>query len=224
MDQEWKIAKSGALCCACDTPFNVIGGEPPPRSYYSVLLQKPDGLVRQDFCLDCFKNKRPANVYYFWKAMPPSEDTAARRQPVVDVEYVLEFFKRLEGDAAPQRIAFRYILALMLSRKKLLIPEGKDGSENGMEIHVFREKRGGASHRVFAPELNQDEIAAVSDELGALLGLPSKQPACDTGIAVLPVQEEGIGGQTSMVSVDTSATVGTAENRTDTESIRRTAK
>jgi hypothetical protein len=218
VDQEWKIAKPGAACSLCNAPFvsAVPENEQPPVNYYSVLLQKPEGLVRQDFCLNCFKDKRPADVYYFWKAVPPSRDpAAARKQPVVDVEYVLEFFKRLEGDPTPQRIAFRYILALMLTRKKLLIAEGKGGSENGMDVQLFREKRGSQSHRVLSPELNQDEITAVSAELGELLGLTPKQPA-PTGNAT------ATGGTAAAPSGDNSATVSTAGSDGDAESIRRT--
>jgi hypothetical protein len=227
VEQEWKIAKPSASCSACGASFAAPEGEAaPPPQYFSALLQKPEGLQRQDFCQTCFKDKRPADVYYFWKAVPPSQDNTARRAPVVDVEYVLDFFKRLDGDPSPQRVAFRYILALMLSRKKLLIPEGKGGSENGMEVQLFREKRGGETHRVLAPELNQDEIAAVSAELGVLLGLTPKQAAGPEKPEKTDKTEktEEVGGGTSAESGESTTAVETAGSGTDAESNRRTAQ
>ena len=222
MEQEWKIAKPSASCSACGATFAAPEGEAAPN-YFSALLQKPEGLQRQDFCQNCFKDKRPADVYYFWKAVPPSPENIARRAPVVDVEYVLDFFKRLDGDPSPQRIAFRYILALMLSRKKLLVAEGKGGSENGMDVQLFREKRGGGTHRVLAPELNQDEIAAVSAELGALLGLTPKQ-AAGPEKTDKTANTEVVGGGTSAESGESTAAVETAGSGTDAESNRRTAQ
>ena len=184
MDHEWKIGKSSPTCCQCNEAFAIPDagsdssgneGQQSDRSYFSALFTTSDGLIRKDFCAKCFSGNRPADVYYFWKTTISTGDTGARRPAPVDVEYVLEFFKRLEGDGAQQRIAFRYILALMLTRKKVLIAEGKSRDAQGAEVQVFREKRGGLTHRVLAPELQADEIAAVTGELGVLLGL--KAPA-----------------------------------------------
>lgn len=170
-ENEWKIAKSGGACslCAAALGAHAAGGAQP---YFSALFQRPEGLVRQDFCTSCFQAKRPADVYYFWKAAPQSPDAEVKkRAPVVDVDFVLDFFKRLEGDNAPQRVAFRYILALMLTRKKLLVFEQKKKDAEGRDVQLYREKRGGVSHQVIEPSLTEEEITNVSAELGTLLGL-----------------------------------------------------
>ena len=166
-ETDWKITKRSATCCACRV---TLDGE---RPYFSVLLQKPEGLARLDYCAGCFEAQRPREVYYFWKAANPlaGEDGAKRRPVVVDTEYVLEFFKRLEGEQNAQRLAFRFILALMLARKKMLVFEEKKRDGEGREVQIFREKRGGLAHRVYEPVLSETEIAALSAELGQLLGL-----------------------------------------------------
>ena len=220
LDHEWKIAKPGAACCSCQRPFVApaeVGDEAPPvtDSYFSALFSAANGLARKDFCADCFREKRPADVYYFWKTAIAAGDAAAARKPApVDVEYVLEFFKRLEGDGAPQRIAFRYILALMLTRKKVLAADGKSRDGAGIELQVFREKRGGLSHRVYAPELQADEIAVVTDELGALLGL---KPAVRTPQPVLLPFEEGTGtGAAPEIAAATATGAPVGNTETDT--------
>jgi len=180
-ENEWKIAKAGGACslCAAALGANAPGGAQP---YFSALFQKPEGLVRQDFCTACFQGKRPADVYYFWKAAPQSPDAdAKKRAPVVDIDFVLDFFKRLEGDNAPQRVAFRYILALMLTRKKLLVFEQKKKDAEGRDVQLYREKRGGVSHQVVEPSLTEEEITNVSAELGTLLGLTPAPAAAAAG-------------------------------------------
>jgi hypothetical protein len=172
-DNEWKIAKPAGTCCQCSGALTVVGA-----TYFSALLQSPEGLQRRDYCADCFQKNRPADVYYFWKTTHrDEEDKSKRRQPVVDVDFVLDFFKRLEGEPGagqpeiPQRLAFRYILALMLTRKKILLLDGKKKDASGRDVLVYKEKRGDGVHDVVEPTLSADEISAVSSELGALLGL-----------------------------------------------------
>src|SRR5262245_18682957 len=98
----------------------------PEQAYYSLLILSDGagekGLVRSDICANCFRDKRPENVYYFWKTALPQPDAVPKkaRTAVVDTDHVFEFFKRLEGETTGQKVAFRYILALILSRKKLL--------------------------------------------------------------------------------------------------------
>lgn len=197
---EWKIAKSEAACCLCAAQFA------PGQAYYSVLVQQTEALQRQDYCASCFQAQRPENVYYFWRATqadPEAGEKKARSPgPLVDAEYVLDFFKRLEepganagaNGAESQRLAFRYILALMLARKKTLVFEGKSRDRAGQEVHLFRERRGGQEHRVVEPPLSAEEVAAVSAELGALLGLkppPAPAAAAEAG------QPSGGAGQTT---------------------------
>jgi len=183
-EHEWKIAKPGAQCTACSAGLNVVG-----KVYFSALIQTPEGLQRRDFCEECFQKNRPDDVYYFWKTIHRDEEEKnKRRQPVVDVDFVLDFFKRLgtesgepgEGQPAiPQRLPFRYILALMLTRKKVLVQDERRQNAAGQDVQVFREKRGGAVHEVVEPNLSPEEISAVSAELGVLLGLkaPEDKPA-----------------------------------------------
>lgn len=183
---EWRIAKLGQACCQCGAAFA------PGQAYVSALFQEAASFSRQDYCAGCFQSRRPENVFYFWKATRPEPEANARkerrRQPAVDVEYVLEFFKRLESappgaepeGGAAQRLAFRYVLALMLARKKVLVLQGRNADAGGREVHTFAERHGGQTHLVPEPALSPEQMTAVSAELGTLLGLAppaARQPA-----------------------------------------------
>ncbi len=174
-EHEWKISKPAPQCQICSAAFVTDG------TYYSALLQSPEGLRRADYCDSCFQSKRPADVFYYWKTTPKVGNGVKKPRPAIDMDNVLEFFKRLEGDASPQRIAFRYILALMLSRKKVLAAGEKKKDDQGRVVQNYREKNTGAEtviHAVVEPELSEDEIQGLSSELGVLLGIaPTAEPA-----------------------------------------------
>ncbi|HLX61060.1 MAG TPA: hypothetical protein VKX17_07235 [Planctomycetota bacterium] len=173
LEDEWKISKSGGQCSGCGSAFDV------EQPVFSALFQEQDQLLRKDFCAECFQNRRPENVFYFWKTTAGSrsegQPAGSRRSgaPAFDLENVLEFFKRLDGESGAQKIAFRYILALMLARKKMLVAGDKKSAE-GQRVQFYREKGGGAEHAVVEPDLSADEIQGLSAELGGLLGLGEK--------------------------------------------------
>lgn len=82
--------------------------------------------TRRDYCVKCFREKPPAEVFSYWRTTvpDPEEEANGRRRPRVDVEDVFDFFRRLEGEREPQRAAFRFVLALMLTQKRVLKLEG----------------------------------------------------------------------------------------------------
>src|SRR5579862_6650616 len=142
-EHEWQIAKASPCCQNCAKAFEA------GQAYFSILLQAGSALSRQDFCTACFEQHRPADIYYFWKtAVPDADAEETRRKPALDPELVLDFLRKLEGDSAPQRAAFRYILALMLARKKVLIANGRKTDTAGATVLLFREKGGGPEHEI----------------------------------------------------------------------------
>lgn len=167
---DWRIAKSNHVCRGCDARFKV--GD----SYFSVLFDQGNDFQRNDFCADCFQAQRPAGVFSFWKTTVPEEEEETKPKPVLDVASVLDFFRRLAGDRDPQRVAFRYVLALMLTRKKVLKLKGGSRAQDGSDVLVFAEGRGGETHEVLQPALSEDEVAVVSAELGRLLGVAPAEP------------------------------------------------
>ena len=65
---------------------------------------------------------------------------------------------RLAGETSQQKLAFRYILALMLARKKLLVLENKEKDSAGNDVLIYRDKREAATHPVVEPPLSEAEI------------------------------------------------------------------
>lgn len=77
------------------------------------------GLKRQDICWQVWqKNQRPENLFCFWKTAAPRPNQ--KKQLFVDNDVLMNLFLRLADADQPQRAAFRFVLGLVLMRKKCL--------------------------------------------------------------------------------------------------------
>jgi hypothetical protein len=82
---------------------------------------------------------------------------------------LLDCFHRLEGQTDPSKVNFRYVLALLLMRRRRFQFE-EARNKAGHEILVLRCGRTGARHEVPNPGLSDDEMAAVQADVFAALG------------------------------------------------------
>ena len=88
---------------------------------------------------------------------------------VIDETVLIDLFERLAEDDRPQRVAFRYILALVLLRKRTLQLIGREDEDDG-EIWLLRFKgTDGEPIRVKNPGIAEKEIHHLSDQLGEIL-------------------------------------------------------
>jgi hypothetical protein len=139
----------------------------PGEPVYSVLFDRGATLERQDFSAEAWQGP-PAGAFSFWRGRVPARDQSPRLQ--FDPELLLDCFQRLEAEAEPQKVNFRYILALLLMRHKRLKFE-EMRAEGGAEWLVLRDAKARRSHRVRDPHLTDEQLAAVQDEVFKVLGL-----------------------------------------------------
>src|SRR5262249_5736663 len=138
----------------------------PGEKFFSVLLDQNGKLVRQDYAADAWKGP-PPGACSFWTGRVPARE--ASRRPQGDDELLLDWFHRLEHDANASRVTFRYVLALLLMRRKRFKFEDAR-TRNGQEVLCLRCTRSGTRHEVVNPHLSDDEMAAVQEEVGKVLG------------------------------------------------------
>ena len=134
--------------------------------YCSVLLQDGGSLVRQDFGLDAWVGP-PDGAIGFWQSRVPA--TTAPRRPPVDDEMLIECLGRLEGTTESGAKRFRYVLALFLMRRKRLRLEDTR-QEGGEEVWSMRCTRSNARFQVVDPNLGDDELESVQEEVFRVLG------------------------------------------------------
>lgn len=135
------------------------------ETYWSVLYDRPEGLERLDYSEEAWQGP-PTDALAVWRTQVPVREE--KPQPLVDENVMLEVFTQLAEADEPEKINFRYILALLLMRKRILKLEdtARDG---GREILVFSCKRTESTYRVVDPHLTEDQIAGVQQQVGRIL-------------------------------------------------------
>jgi hypothetical protein len=129
-----------------------------------------DGFERIDLSLTAWESgARPDGLFSYWRTVVP--EPSARRKLLVDDQVLLELFERLADHDQPQRIAFRFVLALILLRKKQLKFVGRVG-EGEQEQWLMR-PRGAAPDQsplpVINPHLEEDDVRELSGQLSEIL-------------------------------------------------------
>jgi hypothetical protein len=134
--------------------------------FFSVLLQDGSKFVRRDFSSEGWQGPLHGAIG-FWSGRIPAGDQP-RRLPIDD-ELLFDCFVRLEEEADPARIRFRYVVALLLMRRKRLkFDEAR--AENDQEVLALRCPRSGCVYSVVNPRLTEEEMVAVQDEVFEVLG------------------------------------------------------
>ena len=158
MQDTWRISKSREQCSYCGKEFSERS------TFFSVLSEEDDELVREDFCPTCWENFRTQPHFCFWRARREPRE----KKQKLDTEVMLSLFDQLEGAEDDRKRAFRFVLALYLMRRKELrldtIRRGDDA-----ESMVFKGKGSGEIVEVINPDLDEAQIQQVSEHLTELL-------------------------------------------------------
>jgi hypothetical protein len=138
----------------------------PGEKFYSVLLDENGQLVRHDYSVEAWQGP-PDGAFSFWAGKVPAPDQSKR--PRIDDDMLFECFNRLEGQTDPGRINFRYVVALLLMRRKRLKFAGAL-TEHGREVLHLRDAPSGTEYDVVNPGLTDDEMASVQEDVLNVLG------------------------------------------------------
>ena len=139
---------------------------PPGEKFFSVLLEEGGKLVRHDYAADVWTGPPPGAIG-FWGGRVPAAEQARKLR--IDDDLLADCFARLEDQTVPAQVNFRYVVALLLMRRKRFkFEEAK--TEAGQEVLKLRCTKTGAEHWVINPCLGEDEMMAVQDEVFKVLG------------------------------------------------------
>ncbi|MCC7409259.1 MAG: hypothetical protein IT442_14430 [Phycisphaeraceae bacterium] len=95
------------------------------------------GLRRLDVSIDAWQSgQRPPRLFSYWRTRVPEPNQ--KKRIFVDDHVLLMLFARLADDPRPERLAFRFVIGLILLRKKVLRYEGTR-AENDLAGGELRE-------------------------------------------------------------------------------------
>jgi len=163
---QYQIARPTGRCAATEQPIE------PGMVYMATLSEDPEdeGFIRLDYSLEAWEaGSRPDQLFSYWKNTAPEPNSQAK--PIVDDAVVLDIFERLAEDQRPPRIAFRFVLALILMRKRQLKFMGRSTQNDG-EIWLMQ-PRGAPEDlppiEVVNPHLADDDILEITAQLSEIL-------------------------------------------------------
>jgi hypothetical protein len=189
------LTKPGSTCHATGRELS------PGEAIFSALVEAEDaaasvlGLKRVDVAAEAWdQGHRPEGLFSYWKTTLP--EPTAKRRVFVDDAVLMNLVERLDGEADPQRQAFRYVVALILMRKKLLRFDGtrKQAAADAAQADEDADTPGGdrltwwqftpkkditkgrlgrwdegRTLEVLDPRLDEAAIAEVTEQLGEVL-------------------------------------------------------
>ena len=159
---EYDIQTPSRVCAATGRELK------PGDRFFAVLTEDAGKLVRKDFAADAWPGP-PAGAVAYWSGKVPVAGQKPRK-PVVNDELLLDCFDRLKDTADADGLNFRYVAALLLMRRKRFKFEDAAKDDQGRDVLIVKDARGGAVHHVTDPRLTDDQIAAVQTEVFRVLG------------------------------------------------------
>lgn len=138
----------------------------PGERFFTALVEEQGRMERRDFAPEAWKGP-PGGTFGYWCGKVPPPNAAQR--PRFDDDLLEECFQRLEGAVEPAQIHFRYVVALLLVRRRRFRLE-EALTENGQSWLRLRHARSGEEVRILDPRLSEDEMNQVQDEVFRVLG------------------------------------------------------
>lgn len=161
MEKEWNIEQGQKRCASCEKEFAQ------EQEYFSLLFRGEGTFVRKDFCTDCWKGP-DESAFSFWKTRMPVQEEKPKE--FIDVDVIFDFFRNLGRTPDREKENFRYILALILMRKRKLKFESA-AEVDGVETLTLREAATKNVFHVKNPRLTGDEIDTVTEKIGEILNM-----------------------------------------------------
>lgn len=129
---EWKFTKRQPACRHCQHTFEDT--EP----HISALAVRGEEVAREDVCLACWKTQVSRGDLFWWRTR---HEEGKKRGIALNLEALEALFTRLEGQAAGALAELRYVLCLVLMRKRKLKIERVERDAEGEALIVSRPRR-----------------------------------------------------------------------------------
>lgn len=156
---EYEIAKQGRQCSV--TGRELGAGE----TVYSALFSESGSLIRRDYCQEAW-NDSPPHAIASWKSK--IEKQVGKPKPAPS-EAILEAFLALEDSY--DRADLRYLLGLLLIRRRVFRHEGIERSPSGREELVVFCAKTEHVYRIATVNPDPNRMKQMESEIGQILGI-----------------------------------------------------
>ncbi len=166
IQEDWEIQARSQVCQACSTEFE------DKATYHTILSFTAEGYQRMDICATCWDSQYSQGgmdrkgAFSHWrgkyKAPPPPQPEPLQKETAETL------LRKLIESQDPTHANARYILAVMLERKRIL--KHRDTVEkDGHSILVYEHGKTAESWLIPDPKLSLDQLESVQKEVYSLL-------------------------------------------------------
>jgi hypothetical protein len=156
----YSMSRAMGKCTVCAREIS------PGEKLFAALRETTTGLERLDICPACWEKFDHSGLLGFWQTTMPA--ATAKKKIFVDDEVLCELFERLADATEPAKLNFRFVLGLILMRKRRLNYDFTV-QRDGREIWKVRLKGREDQLDLLNPRLNEQQVADVSSQLGEIL-------------------------------------------------------
>ncbi len=155
---DWKIRRLRGECAKCERAFETDG-----ERLLTQVRFVDEELVREDFHPECWEE--PSDAIYWWATR---REVQGKKTLALDFELIERLFFQLEERSEDKIRELRYLLCLMLMRKRRLklvrVQRGPEG-----EAMLLRRPRRKEECRVFVYDFDPERLDVLRGELATLL-------------------------------------------------------
>jgi len=161
----YQIGRSPGRCAETGRAFE------PGETYVAALVEREgeEGFERVEYSDGAWSGgARPDRLFGYWRATASAP--GEKKKPFLDDGSLLELFDSLE-DAEDERAALRFVLTLMLLRKRMLRHVGQRHRQDRREMLVRRagEPAEAPAISVLDPGLGAAEVESIAAQLEPIL-------------------------------------------------------
>ena len=156
----YDVGRPHGVCAVCLQPLS------PDEKLMAALRETAIGFERVDCMLTCWEKLDRAGIVANWKTVMPRSE--AKKKVFVDDEVLCDLFQKLSEVTEPVKLNFRFVLGLILMRKKMLVYDRSEKKEN-REIWTMHLKGRDESLELVNPQLTEEQMQEVSGQLGQIL-------------------------------------------------------
>lgn len=163
----YDIVRKEEACAATGRVFE------PGDQQVAALVEQPgsETLERLMYSAEAWDDgarpQSPATLFGYWRRVAGEDKKQA--DPIMSPDELFDLFEQLGESDQARQISFRYLLTLLLMRKRRLIYEGAVPGEEGR----FRVKArpGGQMYEVTDPQMDESAVVEATEELGRVMNI-----------------------------------------------------
>lgn len=155
---EFDVQRCTRHCAKTEREFR------PGEIFHSVLVSEGASIVRYDYSQEAW-DQPPDDVVGWWKSQMPEPN--AKKVHWAPNDVMLHYFEQLDSD--PSKADVRYVLALLMVRRRIVRLEDSETDEAGNEQLLLYCPKNETDYKVDVFNPTPERAAEIQDELSKLL-------------------------------------------------------